>query len=103
MSRKDNLAGMVFSDLTVLAFADIDPRGHSRWLCRCSCGVEKIVRGSSMKSGNTKSCGHNVGGPKGYRGPLQRPKTVAEHRRDKRYKAYDGPSMVLQEDWQELP
>jgi len=28
-----------------------------KWLCKCDCGIEKIIRGSSLKSGDTKSCG----------------------------------------------
>lgn len=28
-----------------------------RFLCKCDCGSEKIVRMSSLRSGNTKSCG----------------------------------------------
>jgi hypothetical protein len=27
------------------------------WLCRCDCGVEKIVNGSSLKTGRSVSCG----------------------------------------------
>lgn len=30
---------------------------HSFWLCRCSCGNEKIVSSTSLRSGTTKSCG----------------------------------------------
>ncbi len=32
-------------------------RGSLLWLCRCDCGVERIVAGNNLKSGNTKSCG----------------------------------------------
>lgn len=28
-----------------------------RWLCKCSCGKEKIILGSSLRRGNSKSCG----------------------------------------------
>ena len=28
-----------------------------KWLCRCECGKEKIVRGSDLKNGHTQSCG----------------------------------------------
>lgn len=28
-----------------------------KWLCRCDCGTELIVRGGNLQSGNTKSCG----------------------------------------------
>lgn len=27
------------------------------WLCRCDCGQEKVVRGSNLRNGSTKSCG----------------------------------------------
>lgn len=31
--------------------------GSSKWLCKCECGNEKIIDGSSLKRGITKSCG----------------------------------------------
>ena len=27
------------------------------WKCRCDCGTEKIIRGTSLTSGNSVSCG----------------------------------------------
>lgn len=27
------------------------------WLCRCECGTEKLVKGQSLKNGDTTSCG----------------------------------------------
>ena len=30
-------------------------KGH--WLCRCDCGTEAVVCGSSLRSGHSKSCG----------------------------------------------
>lgn len=32
-------------------------KGHVKWLCKCDCGNECVVQGSSLKSGNTTSCG----------------------------------------------
>ena len=29
-----------------------------QYLCKCSCGKEVIVKGSHLRNGNTKSCGH---------------------------------------------
>ena len=31
--------------------------GRSRWLCRCTCGGEKIVTAYDLKAGKVKSCG----------------------------------------------
>ena len=31
--------------------------GHSFWLCKCDCVNEKIIRGTFLRNGNTKSCG----------------------------------------------
>lgn len=57
MSRVVDLVGKRFSRLTVLSFASLDKRKSSMWLCKCDCGNEKIIRGSSLNSGSTKSCG----------------------------------------------
>lgn len=45
------------SNWTVIALAPtIDSKG-TRWLCRCACGTTKTLYQSSMKRGETKSCG----------------------------------------------
>jgi hypothetical protein len=30
---------------------------HAFWLCKCSCGHKSIVRGYSLRTGRSKSCG----------------------------------------------
>ena len=32
-------------------------KGEISWLCKCECGVEVVVLGASLRSGNTASCG----------------------------------------------
>ena len=59
---KEDLTGQTFGRLTVLSQVDdyINPKTgkHSaQWNCLCSCGNTKIIRGSSLKNGNTMSCG----------------------------------------------
>lgn len=49
--------GAVFSRLTVLAFHHSDERWRRHYKCRCACGVVKVVQGSLLLAGNTKSCG----------------------------------------------
>lgn len=53
MSGRD-LTGQRFGRLLVLSKADGKP---GRWNCLCDCGNEKVVYGSCLVSGSTKSCG----------------------------------------------
>ena len=32
-------------------------RNDTMWLCKCECGKEVIVRGSTLRNGQSKSCG----------------------------------------------
>jgi len=60
--RKDkiiNLSGKRFGYLTVIK------KHHSGkyvyWLCKCDCGRETVVNGSSLRNGHTRSCGCGSG------------------------------------------
>jgi len=55
--RKLNLIGQRFGRLTVITKNHKDKWGQWCWLCKCDCGNEVIVRGQSLKSGGTQSCG----------------------------------------------
>lgn len=57
MSRRAlNLTGKMFGRWTVLRRVYHRP-GRSQWLCRCSCGIEKVVYGTRLKAGKSGSCG----------------------------------------------
>ena len=49
--------GDIVNDLTILAEDHKDKRHRRFLLCRCVCGREKVIQGSLITSGNTKSCG----------------------------------------------
>lgn len=51
-----DLAGKTFGRWTVIELAPSTPR-NAKWLCRCSCGNEKIVRAATLRNGESKSCG----------------------------------------------
>ena len=51
-----DLIGQKFNKLTVIEKV-IDEKGKTKWRCKCDCGNEKIIRGDSLRSGHTKSCG----------------------------------------------
>lgn len=57
MSNITNLIGQKFGLLTV-AEKDFSRKG-GYWFCKCDCGNPQLisVRGSNLKSGNSKSCG----------------------------------------------
>lgn len=55
-SRCKDLLGQRRGKLTVIARAPNDKNRHARWLCRCDCGVEKIISSTALMSGQ-QSCG----------------------------------------------
>jgi hypothetical protein len=62
MSKLEINVGDTFGRLTILKEVDayIIPstgKKHRRFLCKCDCGSEKIIRLCLMKNGHTKSCG----------------------------------------------
>lgn len=57
MGRFIDLTGQRFNSWTVLSRAeDIKPRVPS-WLCRCDCGITRVVRAYNLRSGLSNSCG----------------------------------------------
>lgn len=52
MPKAKDLTGKKFGRLTALEYS-----GDGKWLCKCDCGNNKIVRSSHLTSGHTKSCG----------------------------------------------
>lgn len=58
---RQELIGDKFGRLLVIKQAEdyIKPSGRheAQWLCKCDCGNEVIVRGDSLRTGNTQSCG----------------------------------------------
>ena len=50
--------GHRYGRLTVVALDPVSISGQPRkWLCRCDCGVEVSVLSTSLRTGNTTSCG----------------------------------------------
>jgi hypothetical protein len=59
ISRKINLIGRVFGNLTVLKESGRDNNNKIMWSCGCSCGNIVIVRGNHLVRGMIVSCGCN--------------------------------------------
>lgn len=56
--KKLNLATQIFGNWTVIKEdTSVITRGRTYWLCRCVCGVERAVAGTSLTSEISTSCG----------------------------------------------
>lgn len=59
-SRRIDLTGLVVDKLTVLEFSHAH-NGQYFWKCKCECGKEKAINGSTLRLRKTKSCGCRQG------------------------------------------
>jgi len=57
MGRVIDEVGNRYGRLIVLDRRGSNARGEAMWLSECRCGNLVIVRGTNLRSGNTKSCG----------------------------------------------
>ena len=52
-----DLLNQKFGRSSIVARADNSATGQARWLCRCECGIEKVMDSILLRSGRSKSCG----------------------------------------------
>ena len=61
MTKCIDLTGKRFGRLVVIKRVEnyVSPNGskYARWLCRCDCGKEKVVKTVCLNDGDTQSCG----------------------------------------------
>jgi len=57
VSRFKDRTGEMYGRLIVVSHAGKDHRNKHLWLCKCSCGNEKVVVSCNLSSGKSKSCG----------------------------------------------
>ena len=59
-----NLTGKEFGKLTVIKRVENNKQGHAQWLCKCSCGNERVATTSQLNAGQIKSCSRCAKGSK---------------------------------------
>ena len=106
-----DLRGKQFGYLTVIKQSGRDSRGRIVWECKCRCGNTSFVRGTSLKEGNTKSCGclqkERVSEATGsHRGCTDRLygiwtgiKSRCKNPNRKSYQRYGGRGIKICEEW----
>jgi hypothetical protein len=57
MPQAINMKGKSFNYLKVIERARNTKSGEAAWVCECKCGTRKIIAGSKLRNGETKSCG----------------------------------------------
>ena len=57
MSPRIDETGKKYGRLLVLHTASNIGRRETRWVCRCDCGTQTVVRSRNLRHGRTRSCG----------------------------------------------
>jgi len=74
MGKIRDLTGNRFGNLDVLYMTEKkDDKNRTHWMCRCDCGTIKEIKGNSLTSGNSKSCG--------CKNKIRKNKGIAKHDR----------------------
>lgn len=68
--KLDDLTGKTFGDWLVIEKGPTGKNGETQWLCECQCELKtrRLVTAHALKSGSSKSCGHNTTGLKDLTG-----------------------------------
>ena len=110
MAQFEDLSGKVYGYWKVVQRAENNKCGSAQWLCKCECGVEKVIRAYLLKKGKTKSCGchkndyNRIHGGKGtrlyecWRHMIYR----CENPKNQAYKDYGKRGISVCEDWHDF-
>lgn len=114
MAKLIDLTGQRFGRLVVVCRAGSDSKKNAVWRCRCDCGTEKIINGSSLRNGRTKSCGcyndeiradgcrkratHGMKGTRLYK-TWQNMKSRCYREKDISYPNYGGRGIKVCDEW----
>lgn len=106
--KRMDLIGREFGLMRVIAFAGLDARRNSRWLCVCKCGTQKVCLGFNLTRNHIVSCGCRTQLKTEQRAeehPDWRPFSSmlcrCYHPKTPGYKNYGGRGIVVCDRWRE--
>lgn len=111
MSKRIDIVGKKYFRLFVVENAGVDKHNKTLFRCLCDCGKYVIIKGSSLTTGNTKSCGclaiesisninktHGQSKIKIYKVWLSMNKRCRDFN-DISYKNYGGRGIIVCDEW----
>lgn len=108
MAKFIDITGKKYNRLTVIKRLENTDSGAARWLCKCDCGNETIVRGCNLKNGAVKSCGCLLHKPKPTKHGMCKTELYARwaamksrcsSKNKRTYKDYAGRGITVCEEW----
>lgn len=99
-----DLTAQTFEHWTVVQRGTNTPQGQAQWLCRCSCGTERLIPGGNLRQGLSTSCGHDRAVKHGQSYSPEYRAWVAMRARchnsqDKRWNDYGGRGITVCDEW----
>lgn len=108
-----DLTGHRFGRLSVVRLhsrSTKKPYAQPKWLCKCDCGNDVVVRRGNLTSGNTQSCGCLRDGVRGSYTPnanrlynsWRAMKSRCSNPNNNRYYAYGGRGIAVCDEWKKF-
>jgi hypothetical protein len=102
--------GNRYGKLTVISRGPSSDAGNAQWWCDCDCGQRSLVRGISLRVGNTTACGHCRGTHRltrqGHKHPMHGAWIQMRQRctnpNSEEYGRYGGRGITICERWDDF-
>ena len=109
--KRIELTGKTFGNWYVISYSGKTSNNAALWLCRCSCGAEKVVVGKTLREGKStqcRSCATRNALTKPYRGDrivhvFSGMKQRCSNQNNKEYKNYGGRGITVCNEWLKSP
>lgn len=88
MENLKEMTGLKFGKLTVISIKRIPGKCDIYWECLCDCGNKRDIKGTTLRSGRSKSCGCNLNQSKILKFKRENPNATPKEIMKERIKAH---------------